>query len=67
MTQKETIKLILAQMDIVRSQTWVDEESRSYALARLFRTIEAVMGVHDATRNSRFRTIEKEYIRGESV
>jgi hypothetical protein len=66
MTQKETIKLILAQMDIVRSQTWVDEESRSYALGHLFRTIEAVMGVHDATRNSRFRTIEKEY-RGESA
>lgn len=63
MTQKETVKLILAQMDKVRSQDWVNEESRSYALGHLLNVIETVMGIENAPMNRRFRIIEKEYMR----
>ena len=62
MTKTDAVKIILAHMADVRSHDHVDDEARQYALGCLFRVINSILGVNDATRSNRFHKIEAEFI-----
>ena len=64
MTKTDAVKIVLEQMETVRSHDPVDNESRQYAYGQLFSVIGSILGVSDASMSNRFRKIEDEFNAG---